>query len=230
MDSFKGTFARIYHWVTQIMAETSLERPNYGQWNKALQCFGIFLSKLVGWKIQGPPPPFPKYVAIFAPHTALRDAPVGMMLSLGLGIKGNFLAKDSAFIGPIGWILRVFGGLPVDRSLKHNTVDQAVQAFKDNEHVILAIAPDATRKPTDHWRSGFYYIALKAQVPIVLAFFDYKRKVTGNSGIYIYPSGDAEADMAKIRAFYDTITPRIPKNRSLARFKEHPPLPPPETS
>jgi 1-acyl-sn-glycerol-3-phosphate acyltransferase len=212
------------------MKETSLEEPNIGQWNKYLKWIGLLISKMIGWKIQGPPPPFPKYVAIFAPHTALRDAPVGMMVSLALGIRGNFLAKDTAFIGPIGWILRFFGGLPVDRSINHNMVDQAVQAFKENDHVILAIAPDATRKPTEYWRSGFYYIALKAEVPIVLAYFDYKRKMAGNSGIYIYPTGDSEADMAKIRAFYDTITPRVPKNRSKVRFRDHPPLTPPESS
>ena len=94
--------------------------------------------------------------------------------------------------------------MPIDRSARHNMVDQAVESFRVHDQLLLAIPPEGTRKRAPYWRSGFYHIALGAHVPIALAFADYRRKVGGIGGV-IMPSGDIDADMALIRDFYSGI-------------------------
>lgn len=196
-----------------------MKKPRTGQTSLVNYWISLVALTLLGWKVQGPQPPFPKYVAIFAPHTSYWDAPIAIFMSFVLRIKGNWMAKDGAFRPPFGWFLRLIGGVPVERSEHHNFVDQAVKIFDENERFILAVAPEGTRKYTDHWKSGFYFIALKAKVPIVLAFFDHKSKITGNSGVVLYPTGDIEADLETIRKTYEQYTPKHPDCRSALRFK-----------
>ncbi len=171
-----------------------------------------------GWRVQGPRPEFDKYVAIFAPHTCLGDMPRAMAMTFVLRVKGNSMIKNSVFVGPLGWLLRRLGAIPIKRDKHLGVVDQVVQEFERRDHIIMAIAPEGTRGYTDHWKSGFYQIAVKAKVPIVCAFWDYERRVTGQAGA-IHPTGDMEADMAKIRAIYEKITPKYPSRRSAMRFK-----------
>ena len=180
-------------------------------------CVGRLFCWFFGWRVQGPVPEFPKFVVIFAPHTSNWDLPVMLAVSFVLRVKGHWLAKDAIFWGPCGWFFRGLGGIPVDRSSRAKTVDQAVQAFEQNESMVLAMAPGGTRAYRDHWKSGFYRIALQAKVPIVLSFADYDRRVAGNGGT-LWPTGDVEADLAQIQAFYDTVEPRHPEWRSLIRF------------
>ena len=179
---------------------------------------GRILLPLLGWKTEGRLPEMPQYVCIVAWHTSNWDFPYGLLASWIFRIHTSFLGKDSLFHGPLGWFLRQLGGIPVERSHHHNMVAAAVAAFKTRPHLVFAIAPESTRRKLDHWKSGFYHIALQAHVPIVLAYIDYGRKVCG-FGPMIYPTGDAEADLAKIREFYSTVTTKHPELKSEVRFK-----------
>ena len=211
--------------------------PRIGRVNPLSYWLGRLWMAVSGWRAQGPPPDYPKYVAAFAPHSSNWDAPIGIAMSFILRIRGNFLVKDSVFSWPVvGRLLGMLGGIGVDRRNRHNYVDQAAQAFHDNDRLILALAPEATRTRTDFWKSGFYYIALKAQVPIVFAYFDYKRKTCGHTGVTFFPTGDIEADLERIRAIYANITACHPEWVGPVRFKERapacprkPPCDPPST-
>jgi 1-acyl-sn-glycerol-3-phosphate acyltransferase len=168
------------------------------------------LLKLFGWRTEGQTPAIPKYVLIVAPHTSNWDMPVMLLLASAMRIKATWMGKHTLFRRPFGWLLRQLGGIPINRTARHNAVDQAVEAFRSSERLALGVLPEGTRKRTPHWRSGFYYIALGAGVPIVLGFADYKRKV-GGIGPTIVPTGDIEADMQHIRAFYTGVSGKKPE-------------------
>ncbi|HNP84547.1 MAG TPA: lysophospholipid acyltransferase family protein [Kouleothrix sp.] len=179
------------------------------------------LLRLMGWRVVGAMPPAPKVVLVVAPHTSNWDFPIMLLLALALGIKAKWMGKHTLFRPPVGWFLRRLGGVPIDRTARHNVVGQAVAAFDAADRMVLAVLPEGTRKRTAYWKSGFYYIAQGAQVPIVLGFADYQRK-EGGIGSMIIPSGDMDADMAKLRAFYTGITGRHPEQFGEVRLK--PPL------
>jgi len=164
--------------------------------------------KAFGWEFEGDvPEDLEKAVIIVAPHTSLFDFVIGMAAYRHFKeFKGFYLAKKELFEGPMKYLYEKTGGIPVDRAKHHNLVDQVSAFFDEYERFFLAMAPEGTRSHTDKWKSGFYRIALKADVPIMLGFFDFERKVAGIGDI-IYPTGDYEADARKIEAFYKTITP-----------------------
>ncbi|GAB4572265.1 MAG: lysophospholipid acyltransferase family protein [Anaerolineae bacterium] len=176
------------------------------------------ILRLLGWRIIGTPPDIPKYVLVGAPHTSNTDGFLMILVTTALRMRLNFLMKDSWFRGPLGAISRRLGGIPIDRSTSHNTVEQIVEAFKTHDTLALAITPEGTRRRTDHWRSGFYHIARQAGVPIVLAFADYTRKEVG-FGPVITPTGDIKTDMDRIRAFYADKTGRFPENFGPVRLR-----------
>ena len=169
-----------------------------------------FTLRLFGWRVVGEPPAVPKYVLIAAPHTSNWDFLIMLAVDFALKIACVWLGKDSLFRGPLGAYFRHMGGIPIDRSSNHSVVEQAVAAFQRNERMVMTIPPEGTRKRTDHWRTGFYYIALGAQVPIVFGFIDFKRKVAG-VGPMLMPSGDIGADMVIIRDFYKEIEGKYPE-------------------
>ena len=171
--------------------------------------------RLIGWHAEAVLPDLPKYVVIIAPHTSNLD---GLLAFTGEAIitcgfhtvKLSWLGKHTLFRWPSGYLMRWLGGIAVDRRSRHALVDQAVQAFNERTNITLAITPEGMRKKSRYWKTGFYYVALGAQVPIQLAYVDYRHKVVG-TGPLIMPSGDIQADMATIRAFYQTITARHPE-------------------
>ena len=167
-----------------------------------------FFLRLIGWSADIRPVP-PKYVLIGSPHTSNWDFPLALLLLRVIGTEGHWIAKHTVFRWPLGWIMRRLGGLPVDRTASHNFVDQIVQLFDEREHLVITIAPEGTRKKTAHWRTGFYYIALGAGVPIVLGYLDYKNK-RGGLGPTLQPSGDIDADLELMREFYADKTGRHP--------------------
>jgi 1-acyl-sn-glycerol-3-phosphate acyltransferase len=120
------------------------------------------------------------------------------------------MGKETLFRWPINGFFKWLGGIPIDRSKSKNVVAQSIQHFHENEKLILTIAPAGTRKKVKKWKSGFYHIANGANVPIVLGFLDYRRKV-GGIGPVIYPTGNFEADMKTIRAFFNGVTGKYPK-------------------
>lgn len=172
------------------------------------------ILRVLGWRIQADLPTESKYVLVIAPHTSNWDFVIGMLSGWALGMPyPRWVGKDSLFKPPFGWFFRAIGGIPVDRSRSQNFVEQVAARFADTDAnsdvFILALAPEGTRQRTDYWRTGFYYIAQRAGVPIVLAYLDFARKVVG-TGPVIHPSGDIQADFAAIRSFYSTIQGRHP--------------------
>ncbi len=180
---------------------------------------GRILFPLLGWKTEGQLPELPQWVCIVAWHTSNWDFFYGLLASWVFRIHTSFLGKDRLFRAPFGWFFRAVGGIPVDRTRHHNMVAAAVDAFKNRPHLIFVVAPEGTRRKLDCWKSGFYHIAREANVPIVLVCLDYGRKTCG-IGPVLQPSDDVEADLAKIRAFYATVTTKHPELRSEIRFKD----------
>ncbi len=177
----------------------------------------ILFLKMIGWRREGSLPDIPKYVIIVAPHTSNWDFPIGLAFAFALKIRGYWLGKDGLFRWPFHGFFRWLGGIPIDRSRSSDVVAQMVQVFKERARLTMVVAPEGTRKKVTYWKSGFYHIARGADVPIVLAFLDYLRKA-GGIGPVFSPTGDIEADMEYIRAFYATMTGKHPEKQCVPSF------------
>lgn len=180
------------------------------------------LSKLVfalaGWKaVGGPPAGVPKYVMICAPHTSYWDGFWMLACASVLGLDLRFLGKHQMFQFPLGWLMRGLGAVPVYRSERRNVVQQAGEWFRTADAFLLGVAPEGTRKLTEGWKSGFYWIAMEAQVPIVCAFIDYGTKTGGLLPGVIHPTGDIERDFPLFAQAYTNITPKYPETMSPIR-------------
>ncbi len=196
------------------------EFQKVGRVNIFLHIIGVLLLKILGWKVESKPPEVPKYVVIVAPHTSNWDFPMALFISWVYRMKGAWLGKAEIFRWPfpLNWFFRKMGGIPVYRDSNQGLVEQAVQVFRERDALVLALAPEGTRAKVEYWKAGFYHIALKAGVPIALGYLDFKRKAGGFGPLY-YCTGDEEKDLAFIRAFFDTVTPRHPERRSEVRFR-----------
>ena len=179
------------------------------------------LVKIFGWRMEGQVPDFPNYVLIAAPHTSNMDLAVMLTLAFTFRTKVSWMGKDALFRWPFGGICRWLGGIPIDRSKANNVVEQSVALFNEKERFVLAVPPEGTRKQVRYWKTGFYYIASGAGVPILLGFIDYGRKV-GGVGPVLMPSGDIEKDMETIQAFYADITGKHPGQSDRAVVKTDP--------
>ncbi len=172
----------------------------------------LFLFKIAGWKIIGSfPKELKKYIIAVAPHTSNWDFPVGLAARSILRIqKARFLGKSQLFKPAYGWFFRALGGYPVERSSSHDMVDQVANIFNSHDEFILAMAPEGTRKKVEKFRTGFYYIAKKADVPIIPVGFDFGKKevVVGQP---LYPSGNMEADFEILYSFYSNIRGKNPE-------------------
>ena len=147
-----------------------------------------------------------KYIVAVAPHTSNWDFIIGVMARSILRMQNaRFLGKSSLFKAPYGWFFRSLGGYPVDRSKHNDMVQQVVDIFQAHEQFILAIAPEGTRKKVDKLKTGFYYIAKKANIPVIPCGFDFKRKVVV-IGQPFYATDNVEADMERLMSFYRNIT------------------------
>jgi len=177
----------------------------------------IFLLKMAGWRIEGRMPDMPRFVLIAAPHTSNWDLPLTLFTAFALKAKVYWMGKDAIFRPPLRSFFKWLGGIPIDRSRSNNMVTQSIGQFEKNHTLILAVPPAGTRKRVMYWKSGFYHIANGAQVPIVLGFLDYRRKV-GGIGPIIRPTGNLEADMVVIRDFYKDITGKY-AHQSIASAK-----------
>ncbi len=168
----------------------------------------VVLSAL-GWREEGVLPDAPRYVLIAAPHTSNWDLPITLGVGWVTGLEIVWIGKHTLFEGPLGPFYRRLGGVPVDRRQSKDQVQQMADYIRSKERVILVIAPEGTRSKRQYWKSGFYWIAKTADVPIALGYLDYRRK-RGGVGPLIKPTGDIEADAARIREFYARITACIP--------------------
>ena len=189
--------------------------------NILLRWFSLFALKITGWRTHGRLPDAPKLVLVGAPHTSNWDLPYAIFIIFVLKGKIYWMGKESLFRPPYKGFFKWLGGIPIDRFKSKNVVAQTIQRFNQNKTMILTIAPEGTRARVPKWKTGFYHIAHGANIPIALGFLDYRRKV-GGIGPLIYPTGDIEADMKTIKAFYDGITGKFPaKSSSSAAISSH---------
>jgi hypothetical protein len=171
------------------------------------------LMKLFGWKSILAPAPGKKFVALGYPHTSNWDFVPAVAWAWSTGLKMNFVGKAALFKGIMGPIMKALGGIPLERDKSKNFVDQIVEIINSRDEIALIVAAEGTRKKAEYWRSGFYYMALEANVPIGLAYMDWKRREIGIKQ-YLMPSGDLEKDFEIIKAYYQDVTGRDPSKQS----------------
>lgn len=174
-----------------------------------LRYASLLYLKAAGWRLSGEVPEARRFVVIAAPHTSNWDLPMMLVIVFAFRLKVYFLAKHTIFAPPFGFFLRWLGGIPVNRERAHNLVEQAVELFATHDDLVLVVPPEGTRQQVRYWKSGFYYISYRAQVPIVLGFADFKERIAGFGGTFV-PSGDFADDLVKIQAFYSGITGKHP--------------------
>lgn len=181
----------------------------------ALRALSIGFLKLNGWRIDGHlPPEAHRSVLIAAPHTSNWDLPYTLMVAFALDLNVYWMGKQSIFKPPFRGLMRWLGGIPVNREESTNLVAASAAALQAAQGPLqLIVPPEGTRSRTRYWKTGFYYIALGAGVPIVMAYMDYAHKRSGLGPIFV-PTGDVEADMASIKAFYAPF-----KGRNAAQFE-----------
>ena len=171
--------------------------------NGLFRAFSVLYLKLAGWQVQGAlPPEAQKSVFIAAPHTSNWDLPNTLMVAFVLRLNICWMGKASIFRFPFGSLMKWLGGIPVDRSKSNNLVAASAQAIQQAVGALqLIVPPEGTRAKTRYWKTGFYHIAMTARVPIVMAYMDYTRKISGLGPIF-HPTGDLELDMVSIKACY----------------------------
>ena len=157
--------------------------------------------KILGWHISGVFPEVKKCVVIVVPHTSNYDFLLGLLIRAVLKKKISYVAKKSLFKPPYGWFFRWVGGTPIDRSKTNDTVKTIAAIFHEKEEFRLALSPEGTRKKVAHWKTGFYYIAKEAAVPIVLVSFDYGKKQIKISELYAVTTS-VEQDFNFFKAFF----------------------------
>jgi len=177
--------------------------------NVLMHWLARLILRLTGWRIVGGVPAAPKYVLIAAPHTSNWDFPVALMVCFALRLRVYWMGKASLFPPLLGAVMRWLGGIPVDRARSGNLVQATVDAYNSNQRLIVIVPPEGTRSKVTQWKTGFYYIAQGAGVPIALGYLDFRRKEAGLSRMF-EPTGDIAADMVEIQSFYAGFTGKNP--------------------
>lgn len=167
--------------------------------------------RLLGWKVVGEFPKVKKCVIAVVPHTSWVDFFLGLLIRRVIGQDINYIAKKSLFKPPFGWYFKWMGGAPIDRSKSSDTVTAIARIFDEKEIFRLALSPEGTRKKVEKWKTGFYYIAKAAKVPIVLVAFDYGHKQIKFSKPYI-PTEDMEANFKAYKQFFKGTIGKIPED------------------
>ncbi|WP_129593765.1 1-acyl-sn-glycerol-3-phosphate acyltransferase [Seramator thermalis] len=171
------------------------------------------ILKTLGWKITNIIPDIPKCVLAIAPHTSNWDFLIAKLAYTSLGRNAHFLIKKEWFFFPFNLFFKSIGGIPVDRSKKQSMTDIMAEEFGKRDRFQIAITPEGTRKRVTEWKRGFYYIADKAQVPIVLIGLDYKNKIISFLDVFT-PTSHVEEDMLTIQSRYKGLSGKNPDNFS----------------
>ena len=166
-----------------------------------LRLISVVGLKLIGWKAVGEEQRHGRFVLIGAPHTSNWDFPLMLMVVLKLRLRVFWMGKHTLFPFGAGWLMKYLGGIPINRSKSHNVVNETVRLYRENEEVVVLVPPEGTRSKVTKWKSGFYHIARNANVPILMGYVDGENKEAGFADFF-HPTGDMEADMELIRAFY----------------------------
>jgi 1-acyl-sn-glycerol-3-phosphate acyltransferase len=169
--------------------------------HKILQPLSQWILRTIGWRVEITWPSEPKYVMIGAPHTSNWDLFYTLLMVYSTGMKLNWIGKHSLFWWPLGAIMRRLGGVPVVRHSRRDFVQQIVDVFNQADTLVIAIAPEGTRSRSPYWKSGFYYMAQGAGVPIVMGYIDYPSRTVG-IGPSFYPTGDLAEDFKLVQEFY----------------------------
>jgi 1-acyl-sn-glycerol-3-phosphate acyltransferase len=191
-------------------------------WVAAGRCWTARLGRAIlhsiGWRLIMDLPSVHKAVVVFYPHTSNWDFVIGLLAKFGLGVPVIWAGKDNLFRWPLKGVWAWLGGIPVNRREHTGFVAHMVAEFAWRNAMLLAIAPEGTRRRTAHWKSGAYRVALAAQVPLGLAFIDYQAREIGVGGI-LYLTGDVGVDFAALRAFYSGKTARHPEQAGPVALK-----------
>lgn len=166
-----------------------------------------------GWRVEGGPPDVEKAVVVAAPHTSNWDFPFTMAVAFALDLDISWLGKHTLFEPPFGPFFRWMGGIPVDRRGRNDLVSQVADVLRRSDRLLVIVPPEGTRSRTARWKTGFYYIATTAEVPIVLGFLDFEKK-RGGLGQVLHPTGDIAADMKTIADFYRDVKGKHPDRTS----------------
>jgi 1-acyl-sn-glycerol-3-phosphate acyltransferase len=177
-----------------------------------LKYIARFIFWIIGWKIDpNPPENIKKCVIAVGPHTSNWDFILGRLAFFQYGVQGKFLIKKELFFFPLGIFLKALGGIPVDRKKNSNMTDFAVNLFEKYESMYLVFTPEGTRKYNPNWKKGFYYISMKAKVPIYIAYVDFATKTGGFHSVF-HPTGNAEEDITEIKRILSQYKGRVPEN------------------
>ncbi len=168
------------------------------------RALGHAYLRMGGWRIEGAFPAVPKCIVIVAPHTSNWDFTLGVAVVFAVGLRVSWLGKHTLFKAPFKGFLRRLGGIPVNRAVSHGVVGECVRAFEAAPTLMLALAPEGTRKGVSRWKTGFYLIAAKAGVPILPVGFDYREHVVRLMPMF-HPSGNLEQDLPLIQALYGNV-------------------------
>lgn len=187
--------------------------------NPFKRLLGRAYLRAFGWRADGNPPDLPAFVLIAAPHTSNWDLPFTLAFSYMLDVPLRWAGKHTLFVFPWGPIMRGLGGIPIRRDRRENRVQQLADLFRQHPQLVLLLPAEGTRARAEHWKSGFYHIAVAAGVPIVCGYLDYERK-RGGFGLVLEPTGDIEADMDRIRAFYADKMGKFPDQFGPVRLRE----------
>lgn len=168
----------------------------------------------MGWKIINDFPKLKKYVIIAEPHTSWRDFPIAILAKFCKGLKVNYVGKTELFKPPFGWFFRMLGGAPIERDGKLNKVQEIVSIFNKKDYFVLGMSPKGDRSLTANWKTGFYYIAKGANIPVVMATLDFKNKQVKISEPF-YPTDDKDKDFEHFYSFYKGIVGYHPKEERI---------------
>jgi 1-acyl-sn-glycerol-3-phosphate acyltransferase len=175
--------------------------------------------RLTGWAPEGERPSAPRFVLIAAPHTSNWDLAYLLALAETYDLRISWMGKHQIFRWPAGGLFRALGGIPIRRHERADRVGAMAREFASRDAFALVVPAEATRSWAPHWKSGFYHIARRANVPIVMGYLDYARR-RGGFGPLFFPSGDLAKDMDVIRAFYADKTGKYPDQFGPVRLRE----------
>ena len=185
---------------------------------KLSQRLGQSLLAAAGWTAVFEPLPGPKGIVVVYPHTSNWDFIVGVLYKFAVGLPAHWVGKDTLFRWPLGPVFRRIGGIPVNRSKSSGFVRSLLEEFRQRDHMWVALAPEGTRSHSDHWKSGFYRIAVAAGLPVGLGYIDYGTRTLGID-TYVTLSGDQGADMQRLQDFYADKRGRVPGNAGEIRLR-----------
>jgi 1-acyl-sn-glycerol-3-phosphate acyltransferase len=177
--------------------------------NKFSLWLGTTILRLMGWHYTGHFPCEPKMILIVAPHTSNWDFVVGLAVAFNLRLKISFFGKHSIFIPPFDRLLKWVGGIPIERSTTHGVVDVMAAKMREADQMVLCLSPEGTRSPIHPWKTGFLHIAHKAQVPVFLVAFDYKKKHIELGPVH-YISDNTQHELNKIYLYYQNVQAKYP--------------------